>query len=251
MAYRALGSWLLGYPTASLADVESAVKAAREIDQAATLMFVLTHTALTHLVSRNYAAAKRKSDELVAVAADKGAVFWKVIGTMAQGWVFALTGKASDATDLLTSGLDAFRSTGSTLWMPLHMSCLAIAHRDLKRLDEAWDCIGEAMTAIETTGERWYEAEVLRVAGEIAMTSPERDTAKAQVFFDRALAVARRQQARSWELRAAMSMAKLWREQSQRDMARDLLVPVYGWFTEGFDTLDLKDAKALLDDLHV
>ena len=130
------------------------------------------------------------------------------------------------------------------------MSCLAIAHRDLDRFDEAWRCIGEATTAIETTGERWYEAEVLRVAGEIAMMSPERDTAKAEMFFARALAVARQQQARSWELRAAMSMAKLWRDQGQRDKARDLLAPVYGWFTEGFDTLDLKDAKALLDDLH-
>ena len=251
LAYRSLGSWLLGYPAASLADVESAVKAAREIGQAATLMFALTHTALTHLVSRNYAAAKAEAEELVAVAGDKGAFFWKVIGTMAQGWVFALTGKASDAADLLTSGLGAFRSTGSTLWMPLHMSCLAIAYRDLDRFDEAWHCIGEATTAIETTGERWYEAEVLRVAGEIAMMSPERDTAKAEMFFDRALAVARQQQARSWELRAAMSMAQLWRDQGQRDKARDLLAPVYGWFTEGFDTLDLKDAKALLDDLHV
>ena len=168
LAYRSLGSWLLGYPAASLADVESAVKAAREIGQAATLMFALTHAALTHLVSRNYAAAKGEAEELAAVAGDKGAFFWKAIGTMAQGWVLALTGKASDAADLLTSGLGAFRSTGSTLWMPLHMSCLAIAYRDLDRFDEAWRCIGEATTAIETTGERWYEAEVLRVAGEIA-----------------------------------------------------------------------------------
>ena len=131
------------------------------------------------------------------------------------------------------------------------MSCLAIAHPDLDQFDEAWRCIGEAMTAIETTGERWYEAEVLRVAGEIAMMSPERDTAKAEMFFDRALAVARQQQARSWELRAAMSMAQLWRDQGKRDKARDLLAPVYGWFTEGFDTLDLKDAKALLDGASV
>jgi predicted ATPase len=130
------------------------------------------------------------------------------------------------------------------------MSCLAIAHRDLDRFDEAWRCIGEATTAIETTGERWYEAEVLRVAGEIAMMSPERDMAKAEMFFERALAVARQQQARSWELRAAASMAQLWRDQGHRDRARDLLAPVYGWFTEGFDTLDLKDAKALLHDLH-
>ncbi len=137
------------------------------------------------------------------------------------------------------------------MWTPLHMSCLAIAHRDLDRFDEAWRCIDEAMTAIETTGERWYEAEVLRVAGETAMMSPGRDNARAEMFFARSLDVARQQQARSWELRAAMGMAKLWLDQGRQHKAHDLLAPVYGWFTEGFDTLDLKDAKALLDDLHI
>ena len=249
LAYRSLGSWLLGYPAASLAEVESAVRAAREIGQAATLMFVLTHAALTHLVSRNYVEAKGEAEELAAVAGDKGAFFWKAIGTVARGWVFALTGKASEAVDPLTSGLGAFRSTGSTLWMPLHMSCLAVAHRDLNRFDEARRCFSEAMTAIETTGERWYEAEVLRVGGEIAMTSPEWDMAKAEMFFDRALRVARQQQAKSWELRAAMSMARLKRDQGKRDEARELLAPIYGWFTEGFDTLDLQEAKTLLDGL--
>jgi predicted ATPase len=103
---------------------------------------------------------------------------------------------------------------------------------------------------VEITKERWFEAEVHRIAGEIALKSPERDTAKAEGYFERALAVARQQQAKSWELRAAMSMARLWRDQGKRDAARDLLAPVYGWFTEGVDTLDLKEAKALLDELH-
>jgi predicted ATPase len=107
------------------------------------------------------------------------------------------------------------------------------------------------MTAAETTKERWFEAEIQRIAGEIALKSPVPDAAKAEAYFERALAVARKQQAKSWELRAAMSMARLWREQGKRDEARDLLAPVYGWFTEGFDTLDLKQAKALLDELHV
>jgi predicted ATPase len=106
------------------------------------------------------------------------------------------------------------------------------------------------MTAVETTKERWNEAEVHRVAGEIALKSPVPDAVKAETYFERALAVARQQQAKSWELRAAMSMARLWRDQGKRDAARDLLAPVYGWFTEGFDTLDLKEAKALLDELH-
>jgi predicted ATPase len=103
--------------------------------------------------------------------------------------------------------------------------------------------------AIETTGERWCEAEVNRVAGEIALLSPKPEKAKAAEYFDRALEISRKQQAKSWELRAAMSMARLWRDQGKRDEARDLLAPVYGWFTEGFDTLDLREAKALLDEL--
>jgi predicted ATPase len=105
------------------------------------------------------------------------------------------------------------------------------------------------MTAIETTKETWFEASVRRMAGEIALMSPAPDMAKAQVHFERALAVARAQQAKSWELRAAMSMARLWRDQGKRDEARELLAPIYGWFTEGFDTLDLKEAKALVDEL--
>jgi predicted ATPase len=103
---------------------------------------------------------------------------------------------------------------------------------------------------VETTNERWCEAEVNRIAGEVALKSPEANVAKAEANFERALAVARKQQAKSWELRAAMSMARLWRDQGKPQQAREMLAPVYGWFTEGFDTLDLKEAKALLGELH-
>jgi predicted ATPase len=105
------------------------------------------------------------------------------------------------------------------------------------------------MTAVETTKEGISEAEVNSMAGEIALFSPAREAAKAEAYFERALAVARQQQAKSWELRAAMSLARLWRDQGKPQQARDLLAPVYGWFTEGFDTRDLKEAKALLDAL--
>ena len=111
------------------------------------------------------------------------------------------------------------------------------------------DRIGEAMKAVEASDERWAEADVYRVAGETAVRSPVSDASKAEEYFERALMVARQQQAKSWELRAAMSMARLWRDQGKRNEARDLLAPVYGWFTEGFDTLDLKEAKNLIDEL--
>jgi predicted ATPase len=129
------------------------------------------------------------------------------------------------------------------------LSYLTRAHAELGQLDDAWSCIGEAMTVVETTKEGLFEAEVNRGAGETALKSPQRNAAKAEVYFERTLAVARQQQAKSWELHAATSTARLWRDQGKRREARELLAPVYGWFTEGFDTLDLKEAKALLEEL--
>jgi predicted ATPase len=129
------------------------------------------------------------------------------------------------------------------------LSSLASIRAELGEYDGAWRCIEEATIDIETRKERWCEAEVNRIAGEIAQKSPEPDATKAQAYFDRALTVARAQQAKSWELRASMSLARLWRDQGKVREARELLAPVYGWFTEGFDTRDLNEAKALLEDL--
>jgi predicted ATPase len=167
---------------------------------------------------------------------------------MNQGCILALTGKALDAAQILTSPATAYQSTGATL--PWYLADLAMGYAELAQFDEARRCIGEAMTAIETSEERWYEAEVNRIAGEIALKSPEPNAGKAEAHFERALAVARQQQAKSWELRAATSLARLWRSQGKVEQARELLAPVYGWFTEGFDTRDLKEAKAFLNELQ-
>ena len=150
---------------------------------------------------------------------------------------------------MITSGIAAWRSTGSTLWMPLHLSYLARAYAELGQFDNALRCTGEGITAAETAKERWHEADIHRIAGEITLLSQRPSAANAETYFERALSVARAQQAKSWELRAAMSMARMWRDQGKHQQARDLLAPVYGWFTEGFDTLDLKQAKVLLDAL--
>src|SRR5262249_35844935 len=154
-----------------------------------------------------YAVANALVDELVALANEKGASFWKMGGIMAQGYLMVMTGKAANAVQMITSGLTAYRSTGATLFMPQHLTNSARARSELGQFDDAWRCIGEATTAVETTKERWWQAELHRVAGKIALLSPERDAAKAEVYFERALAIARQQQAKSWELRAAMSLA--------------------------------------------
>src|SRR5215472_7460317 len=180
---------------------------------------------------------------------EKGAALWKALGTMQKGCVLAQSGKASEAIQMITSGITMYRSTGSRLYLPIFLSHLSGAYAELGQFDQAWRCIGEAMTAVETTGERWYEAEIHRVTGEIALKLPQLGSSQAGAYFERALTVAHAQQAKSWELRAAMSMARLWRDQGKPQQACELLAPVYGWFTEGFDTRDLKDAKALLDTL--
>jgi predicted ATPase len=250
LSYRSLALWTLGYPESALADAAQALRDAREMGQAATFLFALGGARAWVLVlCGNYAAASAQADELVVLAAEKGAVVWKALGILDQGRLSVLTGKASDAVQMMNSGIATFRSTGTTTWILWNLSSLASAYAELGQFDDARRCIGEAMTAVETTKERWCEAEINRIAGEIALKSPEPDAARAEAYFERALAVSRKQQAKSWELRAVMSMARLWRDQRKRQQAHDLLAPVYGWFAEGFDTLDLKQAKALLDEL--
>ena len=213
-------------------------------------MYALTCTILTHIACGNYEAVRTQSDEAIALAEAKGgAPFWKARAMIERGCLSALTGQTAHAVQVITSEIGSYRSTGATLYMPWHLSSLASAHADLGQFDDAWRCIREAVTMIETAKERVWEPEVNRVAGNVALKLPEPDTAKAENYFERALFVARQQQAKSWELRAAMSLACLWRDQGKRKEARELLAPVYSWFTEGFDTRDLKDAKALLEEL--
>jgi predicted ATPase len=248
LGYRSRTLWLLGYPEAASADARDVLKDAREVGHAHTFMFALGLAAWVDSLCGHYAAASAKLDEVVALADEKGAQFARAAATLARGWLFGLTDKASDAVVIMNSGLNALRSTGATPG-PWYLSYLARAHAELGQFDDASHCIEEAFTVVEASKERWIEAEVNRVAGDISLMSPQPNAAKAQAYFERALAVAREQQAKSWELRAAMSMARLWRNQGKRDEARELLAPVYGWFSEGFDTLDLKEAKALLNEL--
>jgi predicted ATPase len=250
LSWRSLALWLLGYPDAARRDTDHALKDAHEIAHAATLMYALWAASLPRIFCGDITAANTLVDELIALADEKDARYWKAFGMAGQGCVLTAAGKASDAIQIMNVGIDAMRPTGASLFMAWHLSQLAKAHATIAQFDEAWHCIGEAMTAVEATRETWCEAEVYRIAGEIALIPPETDVVKAKAYFERALAIARAQQAKSWELRAATSMARLWRGQGKRQEAQDILTPVYGWFTEGFDTLDLREAKALLIELR-
>jgi predicted ATPase len=247
--WRALALWLLGYPDAAGADLRCALDDARDIEHAATSMFALSHVSLAHTFRRDYAAAEALADELVALGNEKGSLYWKSYGLMLQGWLLVHAGRASDAIDVGTAAVAAIRSTGATAYAPWYLSYRASAYAKLGRLDEAWRCITDALSASETTGERWCDAEIHRISADIALMSRESDPARIDAYLDRALCVAREQNASSLELRAAISLARLWHSRGRRLDARNLLAPVLERFTEGFQTPDLVEAKSLVESL--
>lgn len=216
LSWRAMALWMLGYPRAALADTTQALEEAREIGHAATSMFALSHTSLTLVHCGHHAAARPLSDELVALADAKGAGYWKAYRVLLKSWQMVLTGTSSDAVSLIAAGTTAMRSAGATAYAR-YLSYWATAHAELGRFDDAWRCIAEALSAVETTKETWCEADIHRIAGNIALISPKPDAAKAEACFERALSVARAQNAKSFELRAAIGMARLWRDRGDID----------------------------------
>ena len=224
LSYYSWASWFLGYPEAALGATEQAIKDAREIGHAATSLYALVHASMVHSFCGDYSTAYAEAGEDVALASEKGSPFWAAFGKTAQGCLCAAIGKPSDeAVQMISSGLGTLRSTGTAMWQPYHLACLGKAYAGVGNFDNAWRCITEAVTTIDTCKERWCEAEVYRLGGEIALKSPEPKTTKAEAYFERALEIAREQQAKSWELRAAMSLARLWRDQGKVQQARELL----------------------------
>jgi tetratricopeptide (TPR) repeat protein len=241
--------WCLGYPEAAFADANLALGYAREMSDAGGLLLSLFFGGMTHFLCGSYATTETLAHELYTFSDEQGAVLWKSTGQQYRGWVLAVTGRAPEAAQLLVPSLAAFHSTGSTGNRTFGLALLGKSYADLDQPDDALRSVNEAKDLVERTEDRLWEAEVHRIAGEIMLQSPQPDAAKAEAHFERALMVARQQEAKSWELRAAMSMARLWRDQGKRQQARELLAPIYGWFTEGFDTRDLKEAKALLEEI--
>jgi predicted ATPase/class 3 adenylate cyclase len=248
--WRALALWLLGFPDGAAADMERALADADEIGHAATSMFAFSHVSLAHTFRRDYAKAEELAARLVALAEEKGSLYWKSYGAMLQGWLLVQAGRESEAISIGMAATATIRSTGATAYAPWYMSYLASAYAKLRQFDEAWRCINDAINAAEATGEKWCDAEIYRIAAEIALIEPDRDWAKIDGWFKRALSTAREQKAASLELRAATSTARMLLEQGNQADALNLVAPVLGQFTEGFDSPDLIEARSLLQSLH-
>jgi predicted ATPase len=186
------------------------------------------------------------ANKVLVISDEHGFELWSAVGKIMRGWCLAALGQAVDSVPLVLKGMADVRATGCSILIPFVLMVLAQVYGKAEQPGEGLDRLGEAAKLIEATQERWAEAEMHRLWGTLLLSMNEH--ALAENSYRQALSVAQQQSAKFWELRAAMSMARLWRDQGKREEARDLLAPVYGWFTEGFDTRDLKEAKAMLDE---
>jgi len=184
------------------------------------------------------------------VAMEQGFPYWMALGSILRGWALVQQGQAQEGIEEIHQGLRAWQATGAEGIRPYYLALLAEAYGIMGQPAEGLTTLTEALTLVDTTGERWYEAEIHRLRGELLLQQSEDNQAEAENCLQQAIVIAQNQEAKSLELRAATSLATLWQRQGKRHEAYHLLSPVYSWFTEGFDTADLQDAKTLLDALE-
>jgi predicted ATPase len=240
--------WALGYPEQALSASDEALRLAEETSHSHTLAQALSLAAAFHLDRRDVERTEFLAREATAVATEHDFAYWRATGCLWWGWVLVQRRDVENGLAQIQRSLAQFRARGDVQTIPHALTVVAGVYGQLGQPLKGLEALDEALGVLERTKERRREAEIHRLRGELLLSLPgERD---AEACFERALAVADEQSARMWELRAATSLARFWAGQGKRAQARDLLAPVYGWFTEGFDTADLKDAKALLDELR-
>jgi class 3 adenylate cyclase/predicted ATPase len=244
-AYLGIVLFCLGFPDQGLTQSRAAIAETRRLAHPPSLALILAFGVILLTLARDNAALDQLVDQLIAVATDQGFPFYRALGTIYRGWVKVENGDLTEGLSLLHSGSSAHRATGTELWAPYHLALLARASKIAGRTEESLTLLDDALQIIERTGERLLEAELLRHKGRLLLRQGHSDAA--EELYRKALSIAREQEAKLWELRAAVSLARLRRDQGRPAEARDLLAPIYGWFTEGFDTPDLKEAKALLE----
>ncbi|MBI3797195.1 MAG: hypothetical protein HY268_09560, partial [Deltaproteobacteria bacterium] len=252
--------WPLGYPDQALKSGQEAISLAQELSHPHSLVFALNFTAIAHLLRGEVRAAQERAEAVIALATEQGFPFWVAFGTSLRGWALAAQGQVEEGIAQLQQGLAALRATGSELLRPWLLAPLAEAYGKKGQPEEGLRVVAEALLAVRKSQVCLYEAELLRLKGELTLQrqsgvrSPQPPTpstqAEAEAWFLKAIEVARHQQAKSLELRAAMSLSRLWQQQGKRKEAHQMLVEIYDWFTEGFDTKDLQETKALLEELE-
>jgi class 3 adenylate cyclase/predicted ATPase len=248
MCYLSWALWHLGYVDQASQLASKAVNRAEEISHPHTLVYTLCHArGMMDVFRRQSDDTKSYAGVVTSLCSEHAFPFWAAGGQIFGGWAAINQGEVDAGVDKLVCGLAAWRTTGARLWLPIFLALEAEGHLKAGRDQAALHSIEQALATSDETGERWAIAEILRVKANLLLTTGRGKAEEVEEALIESLEIARQQQAKSWELRSATSLARLWRDQGKPQQARELLAPVYGWFTEGFDTRDLKDAKALLD----
>jgi predicted ATPase len=256
LAYASRTLWLLGYPEQALTRINEACTLAQELSHAYSQGFAWQFAATLHQYRREPQRVREYAEATMAFAEECAFVRWSAASLMNRGWALVKLGLATDGVAQLQQGLGIWRSMGGDLGLPYYLAKLAEAYKLAGRVAAGLQVVAEALTLMQKNAERYYEAELFRLQGNLLLALARTEdqghtprTAEAEACFQQALDLASRQQAKSLELRAAMSLARLWQHQGKRAEAYELLAPIYGWFTEGFDTADLQEAKVLLEEL--
>jgi predicted ATPase len=249
LVFAALTLWCLGYPAQAARRIEEALALAQVLAHPYSVAFVQQSAAVLYRWRREVAAVQAQADALLTLATAQGFPLWTGIGTVWQGWALSMQGEAEAGLPHMHQGMAGVAATGHAMARPFCLVLLAEALGCTGQVEAGLRLLAEALALLKASGREDMLAEAYWLQGVLLQQQAVPDTAQAEGYFQQALALARRQQAKSWELRAALSLTRLWQRQGKRDDAGTLLAPLYGWFTEGFDTADLQEAQALLEEL--
>jgi class 3 adenylate cyclase/predicted ATPase len=248
-SFDAMTLWLLGYPAQALARLHEALALAQELSHPFSLAFARCWAAIVSQLRRDVPAVHEHAEAAVALSTEQGFTQWAAWGTIFRGWVLAMQGQGEEGMAQVRQGIAAWRATGARLHVPYFCTLLAEVADHLGHTEDGLQALDEAHTLVEQHEERYWEAEIHRLRGILLLRQTGTQQEEAETWLRRALDVARCQEAKALELRAAMSLSRLWQQQGKQAEARALLAPLYAWFTEGFDTADLQEAMALLNEL--
>jgi adenylate cyclase len=239
--------WFLGYPDQAREQSQEALALARELGHPYTLAFALFIAAFFHQLRRENEAAGKRSEELLQLSTAEEFPLFVVGGNILQGWTLTMSGQAQAGITQIRQGLKSLQAMGTEVNRSYWLALLAVAQGSAGPAEEGLSCLSEALAFVEHSGERYYEAELHRLKGELLLQ--QGDQAEAEASFHQAIEVAREQSAKSWEMRATVSLCRLWQQQGKMEEARQRLAEIYDWFTESCDTPDLQEARALLNEL--
>ena len=259
LSYTIATLWLLGYPTQALKMSHETLTLARELSHYFSLAMALSWVTMLHQFRREEQTVQERAEAMIILCREKEIAGGSLWGVALQGWALAEQRQGEKGIAQIRQSLTAWRTVGRAGMQTYALVLLAEAYGRVGQVEEGLRTLAEALAVVNKTGERWYEAELYRLKGELSLksrqvkTSPESEVrspeSEAEECFWKAIEIARQQQAKSLELRAVMSLSRLWQQQGRQEEARQRLAEIYGWFTEGFDTMDLQEAKALLEEL--